>query len=227
MPWLEVVTLMRSGAVVQVLIRITHSSRVSSEYSTDIQLIKRNVTLVIHYIANYSTNSLLKILFYLLLAVDGEPAEDGVQPVGHQRPGDRLPGEGAHQSAATNRSRREDTSQETLCLYFVSVSIHKKQTLVSPLEELSPIPTLKTTCENHRRRKNVARVLASTDLASTNKRIVNGSRRKGIGARRRATTNASKRNASCICPVWGTKYYNENRGQEKAHCCGSSSSWLH
>ncbi|GFX46078.1 hypothetical protein TNCV_2093961 [Trichonephila clavipes] len=56
------------------------------------------------------------------------------------------------------------------------------------LEELRPTPTLKTTCGNRRRRRNVARELTSVEfLISTQKKVSNGSHREGVRAKRRTT----------------------------------------
>jgi hypothetical protein len=108
------------------------------------------------------------------------------------------------------------------------VTTESSQSAASLLEELSPIPTLKTTCGNRGRRKNVARELTSAEgLASAKKRVANGGRREGVGAKRRAAASASNHIASCICPVCGANYYDENQGQEWVQCCGSCSSWFH
>ncbi|GFV58216.1 hypothetical protein TNCV_3433991 [Trichonephila clavipes] len=79
------------------------------------------------------------------------------------------------------------------------VTIEFSQLVAAFLEELSPVPTLKTTCRNRGRR-----------------------RREGVGAIRRAKASDSKHNASYICPVCDTNYYEENQGQEGVQCCGSS-----
>ncbi|GFW59750.1 hypothetical protein TNCV_4718421 [Trichonephila clavipes] len=69
---------------------------------------------------------------------------------------------------------------------------------VSFLEELRPIPTLKTICGNHGRRKNVAREQTSAEgLASTQKRVANGGRR-GVGGKRRATASGIEQHLSCL-----------------------------
>ncbi|GFV19732.1 hypothetical protein TNCV_479581 [Trichonephila clavipes] len=81
--------------------------------------------------------------------------------------------------------------------------------------ELCPIPTLKTTCENCGRHKNVVREPINVeDMASAMKIIVNGGRREGAGAKNRATESVSKRNGSCICPIRSVIYSYENKGLE-------------
>ncbi|GFX93647.1 hypothetical protein TNCV_1588241 [Trichonephila clavipes] len=43
-------------------------------------------------------------------------------------------------------------------------------------------------------------------LASTNKKVANGGRREGVGAKRRAIASVSKYNTSSICPDSGAHY---------------------
>lgn len=109
-----------------------------------------------------------------------------------------------------------------------SVISESSRSTASLLKELSPVPTLKTTCSNRGKRKNIARELTSAEsLASARKRVANGSSNVGVGAKRRATKSAGNSNVSCLCPVCGGNYYDENQGQKWVQCCGSCSSWFH
>ncbi|GFW06624.1 hypothetical protein TNCV_2189571 [Trichonephila clavipes] len=113
------------------------------------------------------------------------------------------------------RKNLELLKRKTLKLYYSRVTIAHgssiaSQSAASFLEELSPIPTLKTTRGHHGKHENVARELTSAEcLASTKKRVANG-RREGVGEKRTATANASHHNAYCICPVCSANYYDEN-----------------
>ncbi|GFY15632.1 hypothetical protein TNCV_1282801 [Trichonephila clavipes] len=79
---------------------------------------------------------------------------------------------------------------------------------------------MKTIYGNRGRRKNDARKLTIAEgLASTKKRVAKGSRREGIGAKRRATANR-------MCPVCCANCY-ENQGEEWVQCCDPSSSLFH
>ncbi|GFX76787.1 hypothetical protein TNCV_1952281 [Trichonephila clavipes] len=102
----------------------------------------------------------------------------------------------------------------------------KSSQSVSLLKKLSPIPTLKTTRENRGRRKNVARELISAEgLISAKKRATNGGRKEGVLSKCKEIAPV-KHSASCICPVRGVNYYDENLGQDLVQCCGSCSSWF-
>ncbi|GFU18715.1 hypothetical protein TNCV_1352721 [Trichonephila clavipes] len=101
-------------------------------------------------------------------------------------------------------SRPEGLGQITSAHGSSNVTTGSSQSAASFLEGLSQNPTVKTTCGNHGRRKNIARELTIAEgLASTKKRVVKGNHREGIGAKHRATASASKHNASCICLVCG------------------------
>ncbi|GFU39228.1 hypothetical protein TNCV_1903121 [Trichonephila clavipes] len=82
------------------------------------------------------------------------------------------------------------------------------QSAESLLEVLSSLSTLKTTCENHGRRKNVARELTST------KKVAIKIRRYGVLAKGGSNASTSKHNTSGICPVCGVNYYDETQEQE-------------
>ncbi|GIX77160.1 hypothetical protein CEXT_531781 [Caerostris extrusa] len=72
-------------------------------------------------------------------AVDGAPAEDGIQPDGHQRSGHRLPGEGTHQSTTAHGQRQQDTRQERIASkrvfafedYFAKINPFRLNSLLS------------------------------------------------------------------------------------------------
>ncbi|GFT16752.1 transposable element Tc1 transposase [Trichonephila clavipes] len=77
-------------------------------------------------------------------------------------------------------------------------------------------------------RKSVARELTIAEgLASTKKRVANGDSTEVAGAKRGAKASTSKRSTSCICPVCGANYYDENKVKEWVQCCGACSSWFH
>ncbi|GFT68279.1 hypothetical protein TNCV_659011 [Trichonephila clavipes] len=73
----------------------------------------------------------------------------------------------------------QTTAAHSSCIVATEFS----QSAASFLEELSPIPSLKTTCRNRRRGENFVRVLTSTEnLARTKKRVATRSHREGTGA---------------------------------------------
>ncbi|GFV92926.1 hypothetical protein TNCV_1693191 [Trichonephila clavipes] len=73
------------------------------------------------------------------------------------------------------------------------VTTEFSQPVASFLEKLCPIPTLKATCGNRVRRKNVARELTSAEgLAPTKKRVASRAYKDGVGTKRRATESTSK-----------------------------------
>ncbi|GFU46677.1 hypothetical protein TNCV_1546841 [Trichonephila clavipes] len=97
-----------------------------------------------------------------------------------------------------------------------TVSTSFDESAESLLKELSVIPTLKTTCGNRGRYKNVARELSSAkSLASMKKRVGNKDRSVSVGAKRKTAVTASKDNTYCNCPVL-MKLQNRNRCKDAA-----------